>query len=45
LIVPTLQRGNDQQVLASPLFDATRFAGYFEETLRGMWMEWCEQEK
>ncbi len=34
-----------QQVLTSPIFDAARFARHFEEALRGMWVEWCEQEK
>lgn len=40
-----LRKGLRQQVLASPLFDAARFARHFEEALRGMWVEWCEQEK
>lgn len=30
-----------QQVLASPLFDAKRFARHFENALRGMWSVWC----
>jgi len=31
-----------KQVLASPIFDALRFAGHFEAALRGVWREWCE---
>ena len=31
-----------QQVLASPIYDATRFAKHFEAALRGMWLAWCE---
>ena len=30
-----------QQVLASPIFDAPRFAIHFEAALRGMWQLWC----
>ncbi len=33
-----------QQVLASPLFDAPRFARHFETALRGMWQKWCNQQ-
>ena len=33
----SLRNGLRQQVLASPLFDAARFAVHFEEALRGMW--------
>ena len=33
-----------QQVLASPIFDAERFAGHFEDALRGMWKKWCEKQ-
>jgi protein O-GlcNAc transferase len=29
------------QVLASPLFDATRFAAYFADMAHGMWEKWC----
>ncbi len=32
-----LRRGLRAQVLASPMFDARRFAGEFEKALRGMW--------
>lgn len=32
-----LREGLRQQVLASPLFDASRFAGNFEAAVRGMW--------
>ncbi len=31
------------QVLASPLFDASRFALHFEAALRNMWQRWCTQ--
>jgi protein O-GlcNAc transferase len=31
-----------EQVLASPLFDAPRFAGNFEAALRGVWCKCCE---
>ena len=30
-----------EQVLASPLFDAPRFAGHLEQALRGMWQARC----
>jgi predicted O-linked N-acetylglucosamine transferase (SPINDLY family) len=36
-----LHQGLRQQVLASPIFDARRFAGHFEAALRGMWTQWC----
>jgi predicted O-linked N-acetylglucosamine transferase (SPINDLY family) len=32
-----------QQVQASPIFDAQRFAPLFEAALRGMWTRWCQQ--
>ena len=32
-----------QQVLASPIYDAPRFAQHFEAALRSMWQRWCEQ--
>ena len=39
-----LRSGLRQQVLASPIFDAQRFAGHFEAALRGMWKAWCDHE-
>lgn len=36
----TLRSGLRQQVLASPIFDAARFAAHFEAALRGMWEKW-----
>jgi predicted O-linked N-acetylglucosamine transferase (SPINDLY family) len=39
-----LRKGLRQQVLASPIFDAPRFAHHFEAALRGMWQKWCEQQ-
>ena len=38
-----LRAGLRQQVLASPIFDARRFAEHFEAALRGMWRKWCDQ--
>jgi predicted O-linked N-acetylglucosamine transferase (SPINDLY family) len=40
----TLRAGLRQQVLASPIFDAPRFAQHFAAALRGMWAKWCEQK-
>jgi protein O-GlcNAc transferase len=40
-----LRKGLRQQVLASPLFDAQRFAHHFEAALRGMWTRWCDQQQ
>jgi predicted O-linked N-acetylglucosamine transferase (SPINDLY family) len=40
----TLRNGLRQQVLASPLFDAPRFARHFEAALRGMWQKWCSRQ-
>jgi protein O-GlcNAc transferase len=34
-----------QQVLASPIFNATDFAHHFEAALRGMWHVWCAQQQ
>ena len=36
-----LRKGLRQQVLASPLGDAPRFARHFSAALRGMWTQWC----
>jgi predicted O-linked N-acetylglucosamine transferase (SPINDLY family) len=38
-----LRAGLRPQVLASPVFDAPRFAGHFETALRGMWQAWCAE--
>ena len=40
----SLRAGLRQQVLASPIFDATRFARHFEAALRGMWEKWCHDQ-
>jgi predicted O-linked N-acetylglucosamine transferase (SPINDLY family) len=39
-----LRAGMRAQVLASPVFDAPRFARHFEEALRGAWRKWCEAQ-
>jgi len=39
----SLRAGLRSQVLASPIFDASRFALHFETALRGMWQTWCAQ--
>jgi predicted O-linked N-acetylglucosamine transferase (SPINDLY family) len=33
------------RALASPIFDAQRFANHFAGALRGMWKEWCRQQQ
>lgn len=38
-----LRAGLRQQVLASPVFDASRFARNFESALGGMWQTWCDR--
>ncbi|MGC4062866.1 MAG: tetratricopeptide repeat protein [Aquabacterium sp.] len=38
-----LRGGLREQVQASPIFDAQRFAPLFEAALRGMWTRWCER--
>jgi protein O-GlcNAc transferase len=40
----SLRAGLRQQVLASPIFDAPRFARHFEAALRGMWEKWCRDQ-
>jgi predicted O-linked N-acetylglucosamine transferase (SPINDLY family) len=40
----SLRAGLRQQVLASPIFDAPRFARHFEAALRGMWEKWCRSQ-
>jgi predicted O-linked N-acetylglucosamine transferase (SPINDLY family) len=41
----TLRSGLRQQVLASPLFDAPRFAHHFENAMRDIWTTWCKQQQ
>jgi protein O-GlcNAc transferase len=38
-----LRRGLRQQMLDSPVFDASRFAQHFETALLGMWHKWCSE--
>lgn len=38
-----LRTGLRAQVLASPVFDSSRFACHFEEAMLGMWREWASQ--
>ncbi len=40
-----LRNGLRQQVTASPIFDAPRFARHLEDALRGMWRIWCDQQQ
>jgi protein O-GlcNAc transferase len=40
-----LREGLRQQILASPLFDAPRFARNFDAALRDMWQKWCAQQR
>jgi len=37
-----LRAGLREQVLASPLFDAPRFARHFERAVWSMWSKWQE---
>lgn len=39
-----LRSGLRQQVLASPIFDASRFAHHFEAAMRGMWQRWQKKQ-
>ena len=39
-----LRAGLRQRLLDSPLCDAVRFAGYFEQALRGVWRDWCGRQ-
>lgn len=39
-----MRSGLRAQVLASPVFDAKRFAVHFEVALRRMWNAWCAQQ-
>ena len=41
----SLRSGLREQVLASPIFDTTRFADDFAMALRGMWQAWCRQQQ
>jgi predicted O-linked N-acetylglucosamine transferase (SPINDLY family) len=41
----SLRSGLREQVLASPVFDSTRIAGHLAAAFRGMWQEWCRQQK
>lgn len=40
----SLRAGLREQVLASPIFDSSRFARNFEAALRGMWEKWCREQ-
>jgi protein O-GlcNAc transferase len=40
----SLRAGLRQQILASPIFDAPRFARHFEAALRSMWEKWCHDQ-
>jgi predicted O-linked N-acetylglucosamine transferase (SPINDLY family) len=38
-----LRAGLREQVAASPLFDAARYARHLAAAWRGMWQQWCDQ--
>lgn len=40
-----LRTGLREQVLASPVFDSSRFARHFEEAMWGMWREWATKRE
>lgn len=40
----SLRSGLREKVLASPIFDADRFAGHFEDALRSMWARYCASQ-
>lgn len=40
-VLVKLRQRMREQALASPLFDAPRFAGNFHAALRAMWTSWC----
>jgi predicted O-linked N-acetylglucosamine transferase (SPINDLY family) len=40
----TLRQGLRTRALASPVFDAPRFAAHFAQALRGMWQQWCTSQ-
>lgn len=41
----TLRAGLRDRMLASPLFDAPRFARDLEDAFRGMWATWCAAQR